>query len=70
MRTHSFIVSMQVPDDDQTDPSDMVETLSELLNREGGAAASWQEAYNDMTPESRPVFEVAEIPNIRVPRRG
>lgn len=65
-RVHAFIVRMIVPDDDQTDPTDMVDVLNAVLNAEGAANSDWHKAVNEeMTPESRPTFEVMSIPNIR-----
>ena len=54
----TFMVTMRVADDDQTDAADMVDLLADVLNCKGGACADWQAGHRETVPESRPVFAV------------
>lgn len=59
-RKHRFIVTMEVPDDGQTDPEDMASILEDVLNCRAGACADWQQGRLDMMPEYRPIIQVDE----------
>ncbi len=55
-RKFRFDVIMIVPDDDQTDPEDMVEIITEVLH--GRRLADYSDAIEDTIEEARPTWTV------------
>lgn len=57
-RIHRYIVCMETPDDDQTDPADMSDILSDVLNCRNGAPEDWRQGHTDTIPDQRAKFNV------------
>jgi hypothetical protein len=57
-RRYEFLVVMEVHDEDQTDPDEMVAVLSDVLNARDARCLDWHEAQDEALPEWRARFTV------------